>query len=84
MTRYLIGTYANWEIQALACGAVPVLCFFLMLFIPESPRFLLEQKDVDSARKALSWFRNSGGDDTGLEEAFAEVGLYYIPPVSHV
>lgn len=42
-----------------------------MLFVPESPRFLLQNKQTESARKALSWFRNSNEEE--VEEELAEV-----------
>ena len=58
INRFLVGTYATWQVQALACGALPALSFCLMLLVPESSRFLVKRGKLEEARKALSWFRD--------------------------
>lgn len=54
--RFLIGSVTSWEIQALACGAIAIVCNILMLFVPESPIFLVQKGRMQEAKKSLAWF----------------------------
>ena len=49
---------------------MPFICSTLMIFIPESPRWLAEHGKAEEARKALHWLRASS-EEAELE--FAEI-----------
>ncbi len=54
---YIIGSYWNWHIQAIATGVIPIIGCFMLTFIPESPYYLMEKNDVKGAIKSLCWLR---------------------------
>lgn len=57
--RFIIGTYVNWQYQAVACGVIPIVFHAFMMFAPESPRYLVEQRKLSDASKALCWLRGA-------------------------
>lgn len=46
-----------WRTVALICFAVPLVTIIVILFVPETPLWLLMRDDVDGARKSLQWLR---------------------------
>ncbi|OXA62850.1 Facilitated trehalose transporter Tret1 [Folsomia candida] len=56
---FIIGTYVNWQYQAVACGVIPIVFHAFMMFAPESPRYLVEQRKLSDASKALCWLRGA-------------------------
>ncbi|CAG9761017.1 unnamed protein product [Ceutorhynchus assimilis] len=67
-TAHVMGTFLEWKLVALLACIFPAACFVLMLFMPESPTFLIKKNKTDDARKGFLWFR---GDS---EESTAEFG----------
>ncbi|ODM92464.1 Facilitated trehalose transporter Tret1, partial [Orchesella cincta] len=73
---FLVGTFVSWEWQAVACGLIPIVFHLLMLLVPESPRYLVEQGKHSDASKALQWLRGASSSqqvETELEELTASV-----------
>ncbi|CAL8092535.1 unnamed protein product [Orchesella dallaii] len=56
---YIVGTYTTWRTQALICAAVPLFVFLLMLFVPESPAYLLEKGDPEMAKESLIRYKGA-------------------------
>lgn len=53
------GNYVSYENLALLSASMPLLCFFLLIRIPESPYYLQNSgKDVEAVR-ALRFFRDN-------------------------
>lgn len=46
-----------WRTVALICFSVPVLTILVILFVPETPLWLLMRDNVEGARKSLQWLR---------------------------
>jgi hypothetical protein len=59
-----VGTFADWQWLALICGFVPLVFLIAMIFVQESPRYLLMKGKNAEASQALCWFRkkNSSQD----------------------
>lgn len=58
--------------NTIICGAVPILHFVLMLFVPDTPRYHLQKGEVNKAARALQWLR--GADTTeDVERELKEV-----------
>lgn len=54
---YSLGWLFYWRTVALICFTVPVLTIFVILFVPETPLWLLMHDKVERARKSLQWLR---------------------------
>lgn len=52
----------SWPVLAGISASVPILSLLLMMFLPETPNFLVSQHKADEARKALRKFRGSTCD----------------------
>ena len=67
---YLLGYFCHWNWLALL-GCVPsALLFFLMPWVPESPRWYVEKNRKSDALKSLLWLR---GSQAGIEEECQEI-----------
>lgn len=55
--QFLLGTFLKWRAVALWSCIFPVLAFFLLFFIPESPYWLLLKKRHNDAQNSLAWLR---------------------------
>lgn len=56
---YATGPFVSFKILAVLTGIVPMIFFTTFMFCPESPYFYLMKRHEKSARKALSWLRNT-------------------------
>jgi hypothetical protein len=52
-----LGTFADWQWLALICGFVPLIFLISMIFVQESPRYLLMKGKNADASQSLCWFR---------------------------
>lgn len=55
--QFIFGTYLNWRIVALVNCIIPVGAFILLIFIPETPLWLIRKGRIDDGRKSLAWLR---------------------------
>ncbi|XP_019756662.2 facilitated trehalose transporter Tret1-2 homolog isoform X1 [Dendroctonus ponderosae] len=54
---HILGTYLEWKLVALLALIFPSGCFILMLFVPESPTYLIKKGKPEMAKNAFDWFR---------------------------
>lgn len=57
LISFSLGAYLNWHQLALVVSIAPVLLFFALLFIPETPSSLLLRGKDKEAADALQWLR---------------------------
>ncbi|KAI8423866.1 hypothetical protein MSG28_012867 [Choristoneura fumiferana] len=62
LISYSLGAYLDWQQLALVVAAAPVLLFFALLFIPETPSSLLLRGKEEEASDALQWLRGPDAD----------------------
>lgn len=83
-TGTLIGTIVDnftSKIEGRNCYLIPLALIYIvptiisigLIFIPESPRYLVSKDKIDQARKALTWLRPNG--DLGVEAELREIEL---------
>ncbi|RIB12155.1 general substrate transporter [Gigaspora rosea] len=55
LTGLLFESYSGgWRWMSAAASVIPLIQLFALLFIPETPRFLVKKSDFENARKVLS------------------------------
>jgi len=55
---YVIGSYINYFIVPLIFAPILVLYFILMMFLPETPQYLLKKMKDEEALSSLKFYRN--------------------------
>ena len=66
------GTYLSYENLSLLSASVALLCFLLLMWIPESPYHLQNSGKENEALQALKFFRNNA-DISNLENEIEEM-----------
>ncbi|GAB6025927.1 Facilitated trehalose transporter Tret1 [Chamberlinius hualienensis] len=64
LLMYVIGIFIRWDWLAIFCAALLALMAVLMLFIPETPRWLIMKNNILEAEKTLQWLRGENVDNT--------------------
>ena len=64
----IIGTFLGWKWITVGCMAIIVVWAVLMLFIPETPFYLLTEKKYDAARSSLEFLRGNAYIENELAE----------------
>ncbi|KAJ2945013.1 hypothetical protein O0L34_g1909 [Tuta absoluta] len=59
---FTIGAYLDWQQLALCISAAPLLLFCTVLYIPETPSFLVLAGRDEEAYKSLLWLRGPNSD----------------------
>ncbi|PGH08300.1 hypothetical protein AJ80_07896 [Polytolypa hystricis UAMH7299] len=59
----------SWRIPSLLQGAIPLCQFFLLYFVPESPRYLIAKGRIEEARQIFVKY-HAGGDESSPLVAF--------------
>lgn len=57
LLQFLLGTFLNWRTVAVCNCVVPVLAFTFLIFVPETPIWLIYKNRYLDARKSLAWLR---------------------------
>lgn len=65
LLAYAIGDAFTWRQSSLAGAGPAALLFVLMLFMPETARWLLSREKESKTRKNLRWLRGPGWDIEG-------------------
>lgn len=62
LISFSVGAYLNWCQLALMVAATPILLFFALFFIPETPSSLLLRGREQEAEESLQWLRGPEAD----------------------
>ena len=57
LVSYIIGSFVDWWVLAYVLGIFPFFLFAGMVFMPETPFWLLSKGREDEARKSLQRLR---------------------------
>lgn len=69
---HALGIILEWQVVAAICALVPLTCFILISFVPESPSWLLEDGQTENAFKAFTWFRGYAPETLNEYEKLVE------------
>lgn len=72
---YTLGGVCDWRTVALVCFTVPVFTIIVIIFVPETPLWLLMHRDKESARKSLQWLRG-WTSEAAVQEELNELQRY--------
>lgn len=70
---YIIGAQVSYRTFAIILGVVPIVHFFLVLLIPESPYWLMHKGKNHEASKSLAWLRGGRVGHQGIEEEASHI-----------
>ena len=59
---FIFGYFCHWRTIAYLAALVPIIEIMLLIFLPESPYWLMEHDTDESAYIALQYFRNPNDD----------------------
>uniref|UniRef100_A0AAG5DDC8 Major facilitator superfamily (MFS) profile domain-containing protein n=1 Tax=Anopheles atroparvus TaxID=41427 RepID=A0AAG5DDC8_ANOAO len=57
LISYLLGAYLDWRQLAMLIAAAPIMLFISVIYIPETPSFLVLRGCDDEAHRSLQWLR---------------------------
>ncbi|XP_059047230.1 facilitated trehalose transporter Tret1-2 homolog [Achroia grisella] len=57
---HLIGTFITWQWTATICCLFPVLTVAILVFIPESPTWLISKGKIEKGAESFYWLRGYG------------------------
>ncbi|CAG9761018.1 unnamed protein product [Ceutorhynchus assimilis] len=61
---HVMGTFVKWKLVALSACIYPIACFVLLLFMPESPTYLIKKGKIDEAKIGFIWCRGNSKEST--------------------
>ncbi|XP_059061278.1 facilitated trehalose transporter Tret1-like [Achroia grisella] len=70
LISFSLGAYLNWSQLALVVAVAPILLFFALLFVPETPSCLLLRGKEQEAERSLQWLR---GPDADIRQELATI-----------
>ena len=65
--------HVHWRIVCVICGAIPIVVFVCMIFLPETPPWLVLNNKKEEAEKSLRWLRGEVYDISQELEALEAV-----------
>lgn len=75
---YLKGWFMDWRLVAWLCNVYTILPIILIMFIPESPAWLVSKGRIEQARKSLEWINKYQPQPEHKSESFAEMQLNFL------
>lgn len=68
----------NWRIVAWVCNIFAIVPFILVMFIPESPAWLITKNRNEQAKKSIEWFNKYQPQVPSKNQTFAQVQFEYL------
>ncbi|XP_053602986.1 facilitated trehalose transporter Tret1-like isoform X2 [Plodia interpunctella] len=62
LIQYVIGSMTTWNVLAGISASIPILSFLTMMFLPETPNYLLQQDKRERAESSLAKLRGGSCD----------------------
>lgn len=66
-----MGAYLNWRQLAMAISVAPIALFFTILYLPETPSYLVLTGRIEEAAKSLQWLK--GGTYYEIQKELATI-----------
>jgi len=57
LVTYIVGAFVEWYVLAWILGSMPLILLIGMIFMPETPAWLLAHNLEDEAKKSLQFLR---------------------------
>lgn len=54
---FFLNTLTDWRTVGLICLCAPILTVIALIFVPETPHWLIGKGRIEQAEKALGWLR---------------------------
>lgn len=70
---FCLGPYLSYDTFVYVCFPLPIIFTIVIMFLPETPYYLLMTERDDEARKVLGWLRDSNDVEEELAEMLAAV-----------
>jgi facilitated trehalose transporter len=67
---FTVGAYLDWQQLAMCISVAPIILFCTMIYIPETPSYLVLSGKEDEAYKSLMWLR---GPDSNIIQELATI-----------
>lgn len=67
---FTAGAYLNWQCLAALVACAPIILFILVIYLPETPSYLLLRGREKDATKSLQWLR---GKDVDVRQELATI-----------
>ncbi|KAF5284710.1 hypothetical protein FQR65_LT13446 [Abscondita terminalis] len=75
---YLKGWFLDWRLVAWLTNIYTLISVVMIMFIPESPVWLVSKGRIEQARKSLEWINRFQPQPEHKSESFAEMQLAYL------
>ncbi|KAK9886074.1 hypothetical protein WA026_014859 [Henosepilachna vigintioctopunctata] len=57
LLQFTLGNFLDWRSISICSAIIPIISFFLLFFIPETPIWLISRKRYEEAKESLAWLR---------------------------
>lgn len=57
LTSHILGTFLTWKTMSIVCSVFPLITYFWILSIPETPAWLMRQDRLVEAEQSYRWLR---------------------------
>ncbi|KAG5878639.1 hypothetical protein JTB14_008679 [Gonioctena quinquepunctata] len=57
LSQFILGTFFRWRTVTLVNCAVPMISFTSLMFIPETPTWLITKNRLEESKKSIAWLR---------------------------